>query len=159
MATGMAIMGFGGGAMIGAPLATLLMGYFRDADGPGVWQTFLVLAAGYLAFMLAGSFAYRIPPSDWQPDGWVAPVSSRKSIASGHVHLSQAVKTPQFWMIWVVLLMNVSAGIGVLSVASPMLQELFAAPAAVAAGFVGLLSVFNIGGRFFWASISDKLGR
>ncbi len=159
MATGMAIMGFGGGAMIGAPLATLLMANFRDADGPGVWQTFLVLAAGYLVFMLAGSFAYRVPPANWKPDGWIAPVATRKFIASGHVHLSQAAKTPQFWMIWVVLLMNVSAGIGVLSVASPMLQQLFAAPPAVAAGFVGLLSVFNIGGRFFWASISDKLGR
>ncbi len=159
MATGMAIMGFGGGAMIGAPLATRLMAYFRGANGPGVWQTFLVLAAGYLIFMLAGSFAYRVPPANWQPNGWVSPVTTRKSIASGHVHLSQAAKTPQFWMIWLVLLMNVSAGIGVLSVASPMLQELFAAPAAVAAGFVGLLSVFNIGGRFFWASVSDKLGR
>ena len=159
MATGMAIMGFGGGAMIGAPLATLLMARFRDAGSPGVWQTFLVLAAGYLVFMLAGSFAYRVPPANWQPDGWTAPVATRRFAASGHVHLSQAAKTPQFWMIWVVLLMNVSAGIGVLSVASPMLQQLFAAPPAVAAGFVGLLSVFNIGGRFFWASISDKLGR
>ena len=159
MATGMAIMGFGGGAMIGAPLATLLMAKFQDASGPGVWQTFLVLAAGYLVFMLAGSFAYRVPPADWRPDGWIASVAARTSARAGHVHLSRAAKTPQFWLIWVVLLMNVSAGIGVLSVAAPMLQQLFAAPAAVAAGFVGLLSVFNIGGRFFWASISDKFGR
>ncbi len=161
MATGMAIMGFGGGAMIGAPLATLLMGRFAGpAGGPGVWQTFLVLAAIYLVFMLAGSFAYRVPPADWKPQGWTAPAAAaRKAVAAGHVHLRDAARTPQFWLIWVVLLMNVSAGIGVLSVASPMLQQLFAAPAAVAAGFVGLLSVFNIGGRFFWASFSDRLGR
>ena len=162
MATGMAIMGFGGGAMIGAPLATLLMGHYKaapgSAGGPGVWQTFLVLAALYAAFMLAGSFGYRVPPADWKPEGWVAPPAKRFA-ASGHVHLNRAWKTPQFWLIWTVLLMNVSAGIGVLSVASPMLQGLFAAPAAAAAGFVGLLSLFNIAGRFFWASASDRLGR
>ncbi len=158
MATGMAIMGFGGGALIGAPLATLLMAQFRGPGGPGVWQTFLVMAALYLVFMMAGSFAYRVPPAGWRPDGW-APPAVRASVAAGHVHLDRAVHTPQFWLVWVVLLMNVSAGIGVLSVASPMLQRLFAASPAVAAGFVGLLSVFNIGGRFAWASVSDRLGR
>ena len=159
MATGMAIMGFGGGAMIGAPLAAILMTTFKDASGPGVWQTFLVLAAGYLVFMLAGSFGYRVPPPNWRPEGWVPPAAVRKFGAVGHVHLRHAARTRQFWLLWVVLLMNVSAGIGVLSVASPMLQQLFAAPPAVAAGFVGLLSVFNIAGRFFWASVSDRLGR
>ena len=158
MATGMAIMGFGGGAMIGAPLSNLLMGRFRAPGDPGVWQTFLVLAAIYAVFMLAGSFGYRVPPSGWTPDGWVAPPAKRFN-ASGNVHLERAWRTPQFWLIWVVLLCNVSAGIGVLSVASPMLQQIFAAPPAVAAGFVGLLSLFNIAGRFFWASMSDKLGR
>ena len=158
MATGMAIMGFGGAAMIGAPLATLLMGAFKDDAGPGVWQTFLVLAAVYFVFMLAGSFGYRVPPAGWQPQGWVPP-SARRFVAGGHVHLRRAAFTPQFWMIWVVLLMNVSAGIGVLSVASPMLQRLFGATPAAAAGFVGLLSVFNIAGRFFWASVSDRIGR
>ena len=159
MATGMAIMGFGGGAMIGAPLATILMAKFKNANGPGVWQTLLVLAAGYFVFMLAGSFAYRVPPADWKPDNWVPPVSARKFAAAGHVRLERAARTRQFWLIWVVLLLNVSAGIGVLSVASPMLQQLFTATPAIAAGFVGLLSVFNIGGRFFWATISDRLGR
>ena len=159
MATGMAIMGFGGGAMIGAPAATLLMGTFKDAGGPGVWQTFLVLAAVYLVFMLAGSFAYRVPPANWKPEGWVQPAATRTFAAAGHVHLERAWKTPQFWLIWVVLLMNVSAGIGVLSVASPMLQDIFTATPAIAAGFVGLLSVFNIAGRFFWASMSDRIGR
>ena len=158
MATGMAIMGFGGGAMIGAPLANLLMGRFRGAGGPGVWQTFLVLAAIYFVFMMAGSFGYRVPPIGWKPDGWV-PSPARSAVAAGHVHLNRAVHTPQFWLVWVVLLTNVSAGIGVLSVASPMLQGLFGASAAVAAGFVGLLSVFNIAGRFGWASVSDRLGR
>ena len=158
MATGMAIMGFGGGAMIGAPLATLLMAYFRGPAGPGVWQTFFVLAAIYAVFMLAGSFAYRIPPAEWKPEGWIAPPAKRLT-AAGHVHLSRAWRTPQFWLIWTVLLMNVSAGIGVLSVASPMLQQIFAAPPATAAGFVGLLSLFNIAGRFFWATISDHIGR
>ncbi|HWK47778.1 MAG TPA: OFA family MFS transporter [Stellaceae bacterium] len=158
MATGMAIMGFGGGAMIGAPLATLLMSHFRGAGAPGVSQTFLVLAVVYAVFMLAGSFGYRIAPANWKPDGWSPPVAKRMT-ASGHVHLHRAWRTPQFWLIWTVLLMNVSAGIGVLSVASPMLQQIFAAPAATAAGFVGLLSLFNIAGRFFWASISDRLGR
>ncbi len=158
MATGMAIMGFGGGAMIGAPLATLLMAHFKDAAGPGVWQTFLVLAAIYAVFMLAGSFGYRVPPANWKPEGWVAP-PARVFAASGHVHLEWAWRTPQFWLIWTVLLMNVSAGIGVLSKASPMLQQLFAVMPAAGAGFVGLLSLFNIAGRFFWASFSDRLGR
>ena len=159
MATGMAIMGFGGGAMIGAPLATLLMGIFTDAAGPGVWQTFLVLAAGYFVFMLAASFAYRVPPANWKPDGWVQPKTTRGLAAAGHVHFRRAAHTPQFWLIWVSLLTNVSAGIGVLSVASPMLQQLFAVPSAGAAGFVGLLSLFNIGGRFFWSWMSDRIGR
>ena len=158
MATGMAIMGFGGGAMIGAPLATRLMATFAQPGDPGVWQTFLVLAAVYFVFMLAGSIGYRIPPADWKPEGWVAP-AARSTIADGHVALHRAWRTPQFWLIWTVLLMNVSAGIGVLSVASPMLQQIFGVPAAAAAGFVGLLSLFNIGGRIFWASASDRLGR
>ena len=159
MATGMAIMGFGGGAMIGAPLATSLMGHFADATGPGVWQTLLVLAAIYAAFMLSGAAFFRVPPPNWTPAGWTNPQLRRASPASGHVHLTRAARTPQFWLIWVVLLTNVSAGIGVLSVASPLLQQLFGASPATAAGFVGLLSVFNIGGRFVWASLSDRLGR
>ncbi len=158
MATGMAIMGFGGGAMIGAPLATLLMGYFRGPQGLGVWQSLLVLAAIYAIFMFCGSFGYRVPPANWKPEGWV-PAAATRMTASGHAHLHQAWRTPQFWLLWTMLLMNVSAGIGVLSVASPMLQQIFSAPAATAAGFVGLLSLFNIAGRFFWASVSDRIGR
>ena len=150
MATGMAIMGFGGGAMIGAPLANLLMTYFRTPTSVGVWQTFLVMAAIYFVFMMSGAFAYRVP--DAAPRTAGAP-------ATADVHYRDAIKTKQFWLIWAVLCLNVSAGIGVIGMASPMLQEIFGASAAVAAGFTGLISLFNIGGRFFWASLSDHIGR
>ena len=179
MATGMAIMGFGGGALIGAPLADILMNQFRDATSVGAWQCFLALAAIYLVFMLAGALGYRVPPANWQSEGWTAPTSASKLVTARNVHLRSAHRTPQFWLIWLVLCLNVSAGIGVLGLASPMLQEIFGgsligqagsklgaldegqrrAVATVAAGFVGLLSLFNIGGRFFWASCSDKIGR
>jgi MFS family permease len=179
MATGMAIMGFGGGALIGAPLADLLMSHFRSDTSVGVWQTFLVMAAIYVVFMMGGAFGYRIPPAGWRPAGWTAPAAKSTMITTRHVHLKNAHKTKQFWLIWAVLCLNVSAGIGVLGMASPMLQEIFAgsllglpelkfsdlskeqltAIAAIAAGFAGLLSLFNIGGRFFWASLSDKIGR
>jgi len=152
MATGMAIMGFGGGAMIGAPLANLLMTYFRTPASVGVWETFLVLAAIYFVFMMSGAFAYRIPDS---AGGAVTGSSSTQP----SVHYRDAVKTKQFWLIWVVLCLNVSAGIGVIGMASPMLQEMFGASTVVAAGFTGLISLFNIGGRFFWASLSDYIGR
>ncbi len=188
MATGMAIMGFGGGAMIGAPLANLLMSGgtvvpgldvsgFKSATDPGVMQTFIVLGALYLVVMAIGAFAYRVPPDNWAPLGWVAPARKNRLISQGDVHLADAHKTPSFWLIWAVLFLNVTAGIAVLSIASPMLQTIFGgrliglapgltpntaqltAIAAIAAGFVGLLSLFNIGGRFFWASISDRIGR
>jgi MFS family permease len=179
MATGMAIMGYGGGALIGAPLADLLMNWFRGPGTVGVWQCFLVLAALYAVFMLAGTFGYRVPPANWSPEGWTAPAARRGMVTHRNVHLRDAHKTPQFWLIWTALCLNVSAGIGVLGLASPMLQEIFAgslighpevrfgaldagqkvAVATIAAGFVGLLSLFNIGGRFFWASFSDKIGR
>lgn len=141
MATGMAIMGFGGGAMIGSPLAVILMNGgnfvnvdlpvignwqlhfdgFRSATEVGVWQTFMVMGTIYLIAMLCGAFGYRVPPEGWQPDGWTPPSNSHAMITSGNVHLNEAHKTPQFWFIWVVLCMNVSAGIGVLAMASPML--------------------------------------
>jgi MFS family permease len=152
MATGMAIMGFGGGAMIGAPLANLLMTYFRTPTSVGVWETFLVLAAVYFVFMMSGAFSYRVP------DSAIRPTSVKPAIADS-VHYRDAVKAKQFWLIWAVLCLNVSAGIGVIGMASPMLQEIFGASTAVAAGFTGLISLFNIGGRFFWASLSDHIGR
>jgi MFS family permease len=180
MATGMAIMGFGGGAMVGAPLADWLMRFYATPVSVGVWETFLTMAAIYFVFMLAGAFAYRVPASGWAPAGW-APAATQISnvmITSRHVHLEKAWKTPQFWLIWSVLCLNVSAGIGILGMASPLLQEVFGGKligvdvafndltaaqktqiATIAAGFTGLLSLFNIGGRFFWASCSDYLGR
>jgi MFS family permease len=179
MATGMAIMGFGGGAVIGAPLADKLMKYFATPDSVGVWQTFLVMAAIYLVFMTAGALAYRVPPTGWKPSGWAPPATQGNAmITSRHVHASKVWGIPQFWLVWWVLCLNVTAGIGILGMASPLLQEIFggqllhlplsfnelnpaqkAQIAAIAAGFTGLLSLFNIGGRFFWASCSDFLGR
>ena len=179
MATGMAIMGFGGGAMVGAPLANNLMTYFKSPTSVGVAETFLALAAIYFVFMVGGALGYRVPRAGWQPAGWVPPEPKHSTmITHRHVHLNVAWKTPQFWFIWGVLCLNVSAGIGVIGMASPMLQEVFGGHllgidktfaelaadqktqiAAIAAGFTGLLSLFNIGGRFFWASISDKIGR
>jgi MFS family permease len=179
MATGMAIMGFGGGAMIGAPLANLLMNHFKTSTSVGAWQTFIAMGAIYFVFMIIGAFRYRIPPAGWRPDGWTPPAESKTMITQHQVHLKDAHKTPQFWLIWWVLTLNVSAGIGVIGMASPMLQEIFAgnliglpgvkfnaltpdqkvAIAAIAAGFTGLLSLFNIAGRFCWASLSDYIGR
>ena len=179
MATGMAIMGFGGGAMIGAPLADILMNTFHTSTSVGAWETFVALAAIYFFFMMVGAFRYRLPPVGWRPEGWTPPDKSNAMISQHNVHLKDAHKTPQFWLIWWVLCLNVSAGIGVIGMASPMLQEIFAgsligeplvkfnqltgeqrvAIAAIAAGFTGLLSLFNIGGRFFWASLSDYIGR
>lgn len=180
MATGMAIMGFGGGALIGAPLANRLMAAFASPTSVGVWQSFLVMAAIYFVFMMCGAFGYRVPPAGWQPEGWTPPAAGTSAmITKGHVHLRNAHKTRQFWLIWIALCMNVSAGIGILGMASPMLQEIFAgrligqpditftnlspeqlaAIAAIAAGFAGFLSLFNIGGRILWASASDRLGR
>ena len=194
MATGMAIMGFGGGAMIGAPLANLLMAGgnvvkwpligldinvsgFKTATDPGVMPTFIVLGILYMVVMAIGALSYRVPPENWAPEGYVPPTKTSRLISSGDVHLDDAHKTRSFWMIWGVLFLNVTAGIAVLSIASPLLQTIFggrliglpagttpdagqvAAIAGVAAGFVGLLSLFNIGGRFFWASMSDRIGR
>ncbi|ANE55566.1 OFA family MFS transporter [Methylomonas sp. DH-1] len=161
MATGMAIMGFGGGAMIGAPLSVLLMDKFKSATSVGVMEAFLVMGGLYFCSMLIGALTIRIPPEGWQPAGWTPPVAANKMITDKHVHIDQALKTPQFYLLWLVLCLNVSAGIGVLGQASVMIQEMFkglVTPAA-AAGFVGLLSLFNMGGRFFWSSASDYLGR
>lgn len=161
MATGMAIMGFGGGAMIGAPLSVLLMDHFKSAESVGVTQTFLVMGGLYFCSMLIGALTIRIPPVDWQPAGWTPPAVQNKMITDKHVHIDQALKTPQFYLLWLVLCLNVTAGIGVLGQASVMIQEMFkgSVTPASAAGFVGLLSLFNMGGRFFWSSASDYLGR
>ena len=180
MATGMAIMGFGGGAMIGSPLAAELIKFFATESDVGVLPTFVVMALVYFIFMMAGALGYRVPPANWQPRNWHQPdlTNANKMITQNHVHVKNIFKIKQFWLLWGVLCMNVSAGIGIIGMSSPMLQEIFggqligvakpyseldknqlAAIAAIAAGFTALLSLFNIGGRFLWASLSDKLGR
>ena len=96
MATGMAIMGFGGGAMIGSPLANLLMNHFKTPVSVGVWETFVVLALGYFVYMIAGAFGYRVPPEGWKPEGWTPPATQTAMITANHVDLKHAHKTPQF---------------------------------------------------------------
>ncbi len=178
MATGFAIMGYGGGAMIGAPIAVALMKHFGGGNAAaGVSSTLIVMGGIYILVMSAGAFGMRVPPSGWQPSGWTPPTEVKGMITRNHVHLDNAWKTPQFWLIWGVLCLNVTAGIGVISMASPMLQDVFgghligvdtlstlsaaqkAAVAASAAGLVGLISLFNSLGRLFWASVSDHIGR
>jgi MFS family permease len=161
MATGMAIMGFGGGALIAAPLSVLLMDHFKTATSNGVLETFVTMGVIYFMFMMIGVYSVRVPAADWKPEGWTAPAQPKQLVTSANVAVDMAWRTPQFWLLWVVLCMNVSAGIGVLGQASPMIQEIFTGrvtPAA-AAGFVGLISLFNMIGRFFWASTSDYIGR
>jgi len=178
MATGMAIMGFGGGAMIGSPLANILINYFKSPSSVGVAETFVVMGVVYFISMMVGALSYRVSPEGWQPAGWTPPETKKSMITQGNVHLKDAHKTPQFWLIWAVLCLNVSAGIGIIGAASPMLQEIFGGSligrpelgfaqldpdqrkliAGIAAGFTALLSLFNIAGRFFWASLSDYIG-
>lgn len=222
MATGMAIMGFGGGAMIGAPLKRFFIQWFYEAPeylgtidqltlitqagrrfverageqlevvvigandvasmivpGPegiylvgtgsvGVAQTFLVLGALYFVVMIIAAFSYRVPAEGWQPEGFVAPTedSEQRSMVTTHnVDIDEALKTPQFYQLWIVLCMNVSAGIGVLGVASTMMSEIFGTTlpsivdGAFAATYVSMISLFNMVGRFIWASSSDYIGR
>ena len=178
MATGMAIMGFGGGAMIGSPLADILMRHYATATSIGVASTFVTLGVIYFVAMLCGAFGYRLPPDGWRPSGWQPPAQRDTMITAREVHVDRAWTTPQFWLLFVVLWMNVSAGIGVIGMASPMLQEVFggrligvaaalkdlggdqrAQVATIGAGFAALISLFNIAGRIFWASLSDYIGR
>jgi MFS family permease len=179
MATGMAIMGFGGGAMIGSPLADRLMNFYATESSVGVWETFLTMGVIYFIAMMIGAFGYRLPPIGWKPANWTPPApNANRMITTRHVHVNEAHKTPQFWFIWGVLCLNVSAGIGVIGMASPMLQEVFGGKligidaqlaelvkdqrvqvATIAAAFTGLLSLFNIAGRIIWASFSDYIGR
>jgi MFS family permease len=235
MATGMAIMGFGGGALIGSPLAIELMNQFRTPTSAGVGETFIAMGLIYFCFMMFGVFTVRVPAPNWKPEGFVPPAQPKKLVTTANVTADEAIKTPQFWLLWVVLCMNVTAGIGVLAQASPMIQEMFAkklspataaaadaagktasdalaaakadslaaadlkvkspadaaaiaaatskaiasakaaadaatasknatesdkkSRAAVAGGFVALMSFFNLIGRFLWSSLSDVIGR
>jgi MFS family permease len=177
MATGFAIMGFGGGAMIGSPVAVRLMDHFAAGGVPGVAMTLMTMGAIYFVVMTLGAFGFRVAPAGWAPTGWTPPAGASGMITTNHVHLGRVWRIPQFWLIWLVLGLNVTAGIAVLAMASPMFQEMFGgrllgldaqatptaaqtkAIVAAAAGLVGLLSLFNSLGRIFWASMSDYLGR
>ncbi len=169
MATGMAIMGFGGGAMIASPLAVTLMDTFKSASSTGVANTLLCMGIIYFCFMMFGVFTVRVPAKDWKPNGWTPGLSLKQNMVSrGYVDADTAIRTPQFYLLFGILMLNVTAGIGVLGQASVMIQELFsvasvgdrmAVTVAAAGGFVGLLSLFNMAGRFFWSSLSDKIGR
>jgi MFS family permease len=161
MATGMAIMGFGGGALIASPLSVFLMKHFATGTSVGVAQTFLAMGIIYFMVMMFGVFLVRLPAPGWAPAGYRAPTGAEPLVTTHNVDVSEAVKTPQFYLLWGVLCLNVSAGIGVLGQASAMSQEMFPGKVSVeaAAGFVGLLSLFNMAGRFFWASLSDYIGR
>ena len=161
MATGMAIMGFGGGAFIAAPLSVWLMSRFSSPTHIGVAETFIVMGLIYLCFMMVGAAIVRVPPPGWAPANYVAPAQPKPLVTTQNVFVYDALKTPQFWLIWWILCLNVTAGIGVLGQASAMSQEMFRGQitAVAASGLVGLFSLFNMIGRFFWSSTSDYIGR
>ena len=161
MATGMAIMGFGGGAFIAAPLSVWLMSRFSSPTHIGVAETFIVMGLIYLCFMMVGAAIVRVPPPGWAPANYLAPAQPKPLVTTQNVFVYDALKTPQFWLIWWILCLNVTAGIGVLGQASAMSQEMFRGQitAVAASGLVGLFSLFNMIGRFFWSSTSDYIGR
>jgi MFS family permease len=175
LATGMAIMGFGGGALIASPLSRQLMSFYDPSydgtagtvpDGQAVALLFLTLGLVYLAFMMFGAFIVRVPADDWRPDGFdPSTVKQKALVTTENVSAGNAIRTPQFWLLWTVLFCNVTAGIGILEQAAPMIQDFFRTgegslvTATAAAGFVGVLSLFNMGGRFVWSSTSDYIGR
>lgn len=161
LSTGLAIMGFGGGAMIGAPLASDLMAFFKGSGHQPIAATFFCMGLLYFVFMMFGVFTVRVPAPGWKPAGFVQPAQRSAMISSRDVTVNSAMQTPQFWLLWCVLALNVTAGIGILESAAPMLQNLFSprVTAIAAGGFVGILSLFNMGGRFVWASLSDYIGR
>ena len=176
LATGLAIMGFGGGALIASPLSGRLMELYDSsydstdptsvASGHAVMLLFVTLGIVYLCFMLFGAFTVRVPAADWKPEGWdPSQVREKKLVTTASVSAGNAIRTPQFWLLWVVLFCNVTAGIGILEQAAPMIQDFFregdasTVSAAAAGGFVGLLSIANMAGRFGWSSTSDLVGR
>ncbi len=165
LATGMAIMGFGGGALVASPLSEELLGIYGD-DGSGVASLFVTLGLGYLVVMLLGAVLVRVPADDWRPEGFdPSEVKSKALVSTGHVSAKNSTRTPQFWLLWTVLFCNVTAGIGILEQAEPMITDFFreggdsSVAAASAAGFVGVLSLANMIGRFVWSSTSDVVGR
>jgi MFS family permease len=176
LATGMAIMGFGGGALIASPLSARLLGLYDAgydatdptsvADGHAVMLLFVTLGLVYFCFMMFGAFTVRVPAEGWKPEGFdPSQVATRSLVTTESVSAANAIRTPQFWLLWTVLFCNVTAGIGILEQAAPMIQDFFrdgstsSVSAGAAAGFVGLLSIANMAGRFVWSSTSDVIGR
>ncbi|CAM00690.1 integral membrane transporter [Saccharopolyspora erythraea NRRL 2338] len=163
MATGIAIMGFGGGALIASPWSVRMLDAF-GSDSRGIALTFLVHGLAYAVFMSLGVVLVRVPPDGWQPAGWRPPTGGRSMVTTANVSARNALRTPQFWLLWVILCCNVTAGIGILEKASPMIADFFASSstpvsATAAAGFVAMLSLTNMAGRFVWSSASDAVGR
>ncbi|MGC1299144.1 MAG: OFA family MFS transporter [Alloacidobacterium sp.] len=161
LATGLAIMGFGGGAMIGSPLGTRLMAFYKTSGHQPIAAAWVAMGILYFVFMMFGVFTVRVPQKGWKPVGWTPKPRQSALISAHNVDVNSAFVTPQFWLLWIVLCLNVTAGIGILEQAAPMIQDLFkgAVSPVAAAGFVGVLSLFNMAGRFFWASTSDYIGR
>jgi len=176
LATGMAIMGFGGGALVASPLSRQLMSLYDSdynpkdstsvASGSAVAALFLTLGIVYFVVMMFGVFTVKVPAPGWQPAGFdPSKLKAKPLVTTSHVSAANAIKTPQFWLLWTVLFCNVTAGIGILEQAGPMIQDFFreggtsSVVTTAATGFVGLLSIFNMAGRFAWSSTSDFLGR
>ncbi|MGO3178658.1 MAG: L-lactate MFS transporter [Brevibacterium linens] len=165
LATGLAIMGFGGGALIASPMSNQLMALYGGGVDPehlvaGLTPTFVTLGIVYAVVIAAGAFVIRVPHPEWTPKGFdPSQVKAKPMQTKGNVSVRNAIRTPQFWLLWAVLFLNVTAGIGILENAAPMIQSYFGITAAAAAGFVGLLSIGNMGGRFIWSTTSDYLGR
>lgn len=160
LATGLAIMGFGGGAMVAGPLTNTLLSRFGPTPAEALVPTLLTLAAVYAVLMAAGAAVIRVPAPGWKPDGWVPSSRAGAMQTTADVRVARAVRTPQFYLLWIVLFTNVTAGIGILEQASPMIQDFFSTVTpATAAGFVGLLSLANMSGRFIWSTASDAIGR
>ena len=175
LATGMAIMGFGGGALIASPVSTALLAFYDPNSGAAEWvasgdavgKLFLTLGVLYLAYMMFGAFTIKVPAPGWKPAGFdPSTIKVKALVTNNHVSAKNAIRTRQFWLVWIVLFCNVTAGIGILEQAAPMIQDFFRqgdgtslVTAAVASGFVGLLSIANMGGRFAWSATSDKTGR
>jgi MFS family permease len=165
LATGLAIMGFGGGALVASPLSNGLMEYYNGGpqhiQGDAIVKTFLTLGVLYLVVMLLGAFTVRVPAADWRPQGWSpAMITTHALRTTENVSAANALRTPQFWLLWTVLFCNVTAGIGILEQASPMIRDFFrTVTLEEAAGYVGLLSLCNMAGRYLWSSLSDVIGR
>lgn len=164
MATGIAIMGFGGGALIASPWSSQMLTSFGISTG-GVAATFFVHGVVYAVFMSMGAFLVRVPPEGWRPAGWEPKAENGNAMmTTANVSANNAIKTPQFWLLWIILAFNVTAGIGILEKAAPMIRDFFSGTdssvsVAAAAGFVALLSLANMLGRFVWSSTSDLVGR